>query len=107
MELRGEQVLLRVYLRSTDQYHFAPVYERVVQKAAAAKLAGATVLRGILGFGGGRVPAPFGVACGGQRAGDRGDGGYPGADRGVCGGGTGGGFWRRRGREGRAHAREL
>jgi len=55
MDLRGEQILLRIYLRSTDQYHLAPTYERIVQKAAAAKLAGATVLRGILGFGEGRI----------------------------------------------------
>ncbi len=55
MDLRGEQILLRIYLRSTDQFHLAPAYERIVQKAAAAKLAGATVLRGILGFGAGRI----------------------------------------------------
>lgn len=47
----GEKVLLRVYLRSSDLYHFSPVYERLVQEAAHRKLAGATVLRGIMGFG--------------------------------------------------------
>ncbi len=48
----GEQTLLRIYLRSTDQYRFTPVYERIVQQASHNKMAGATVLRGIMGFGG-------------------------------------------------------
>ena len=47
----GEQVLLRLYMRSADLYRFAPAYERVVQQAAKHKLAGVTVLRGIMGFG--------------------------------------------------------
>ena len=46
----GEKILLRVYLRSSDLYHFGPVYERLVQAASRQKLAGATVLRGIAGF---------------------------------------------------------
>lgn len=47
----GEKVLLRLYMRSADHYHFAPTYERVVQQAAKHKLSGVTVLRGIMGFG--------------------------------------------------------
>ena len=47
----GEKVLLRLYMRSADLYHFAPAYERVVQQAAKHKLSGVTVLRGIMGFG--------------------------------------------------------
>ena len=47
----GEQILLRVYLRATDQYHLRPVYEQVVDHAHRHGLAGATVLRGIYGFG--------------------------------------------------------
>lgn len=47
----GEKVLLRLYRRSADLYHFAPAYERVVQQASRCKLAGVTVLRGIMGFG--------------------------------------------------------
>ncbi len=47
----GEKVLLRLYMRSADICHFAPAYERVVQQAAKHKLAGVTVLRGIMGFG--------------------------------------------------------
>ncbi|MGC8625593.1 MAG: DUF190 domain-containing protein [Phycisphaerae bacterium] len=47
----GEKVLLRLYMRSAELYHFAPAYERVVQQAAQHKLAGVTVLRGIMGLG--------------------------------------------------------
>ncbi|NNM87178.1 MAG: DUF190 domain-containing protein [Phycisphaerae bacterium] len=46
----GEKILLRVYLRSSDLYHFSPIYERLVQAASRQRLAGATVLRGIMGF---------------------------------------------------------
>src|SRR5689334_22300262 len=52
MKLEGEQTLLRVYLRNTDkQGWFAPpVAESLVQRARRDGLAGATVLRGILGL---------------------------------------------------------
>ncbi len=51
MSLAGEQILLRAYLRSTDLHHFAPVYQRLVQQAGHYRLAGATVLAGIMGLG--------------------------------------------------------
>lgn len=47
----GEKVLLRIYMHSADMYHLAPAYERVMQQAEKHKLAGITVLRGIMGFG--------------------------------------------------------
>ncbi len=50
-KLNSERILLRLYMRSGDQSHFAPAYQRVIQQAAKQKLAGATVLRGIMGFG--------------------------------------------------------
>jgi hypothetical protein len=52
MKLEGEQVLLRVYLRNTDRHGWfsAPAAETLVQRARAAGLAGATVLRGIFGL---------------------------------------------------------
>lgn len=49
--LLGEQVLLRVYLLTTDSTHATPTYERLVQRASKFPLAGATVLKGIHGFG--------------------------------------------------------
>jgi len=46
-----EQVLLRIYLRSADRPPRTPTSERIVKAARAEKLAGATVLQGILGGG--------------------------------------------------------
>jgi uncharacterized protein len=51
MSLVGEQVLLRIYLQSADRAPHLPTYERIVTAARKEKLAGATVLRGILGAG--------------------------------------------------------
>ena len=61
MSLQGEQVLLRVYLRSADRTPHTPTDERLVKAARKAGLRGATVLRGILGFGhhGTAQPKPF------------------------------------------------
>ncbi len=52
MKLEGEQTLLRVYLRNTDRHHWfsAPAVDTLVQRAKAAGLAGATVLRGFFGL---------------------------------------------------------
>jgi len=47
----GEKVLLRAYLQSADRVPHIPTYERIIQAARKEKLAGATVLRGILGAG--------------------------------------------------------
>ncbi len=51
MSIASEQVLLRIYLQSTDRAPFTPSYQRIVQEARRQNLAGATVLRGILGAG--------------------------------------------------------
>jgi PII-like signaling protein len=52
MKLEGEQVLLRVYLRNTDRHGWfsPPAAEALVTHARRDGLAGATVLRGILGL---------------------------------------------------------
>lgn len=47
-------VLLRIYVNKTDQSGSQPVYEVIVERARRRGLAGATVLRGIMGFGAGR-----------------------------------------------------
>lgn len=44
-------VLLRIYLSETDRRHGAPLYERIVRRALELGLAGATVLRGPMGYG--------------------------------------------------------
>ncbi len=51
MSLQGEQVLLRAYLQSADRAPHTPTYERLVKAARKEGLAGATVIRGILGIG--------------------------------------------------------
>lgn len=52
MRLEGEQTLLRVYLRNTDKpgWFAPPAAEALVQRARRDGLAGATVLRGVLGL---------------------------------------------------------
>ena len=49
--MQGEHVLLRVFLQSADRAPRTPTYERIVAAARSEHLAGATVLRGILGLG--------------------------------------------------------
>jgi uncharacterized protein len=51
MKLPGEGVLLRIYIGESDQYGNTPLYEAIVLKARHLNLAGATVFRGIMGFG--------------------------------------------------------
>jgi PII-like signaling protein len=49
LEGRGER--LTIFVGETDQYHHRPLYTEIVERAQQAGLAGATVLRGIEGFG--------------------------------------------------------
>jgi PII-like signaling protein len=51
MKLEGEGFLLRIYLGEQDKWHHLPLYEAIVLKAREMGLAGATVLRGPMGFG--------------------------------------------------------
>jgi len=51
VKLEGEGVLLRVFLGELDRWHGAPLYQAIVLAAREAGLAGATVLRGPMGFG--------------------------------------------------------
>lgn len=51
MKLEGPALRLTVLVGETDQWHHHPVYTEIVGRAHAAGLAGATVLRGIEGFG--------------------------------------------------------
>jgi PII-like signaling protein len=48
-----EGLLVRIYLGESDLYEGRPVYERIVQEAHTLGLAGATVLRGMMGYGAG------------------------------------------------------
>jgi hypothetical protein len=51
MKLEGEAQLLRIFVGESDKWHGRPVYEAIVVKARELHLAGATVLRGPMGFG--------------------------------------------------------
>jgi len=43
--------LLRIFIGESDKYEGKPLYEWIVTQARSQGLAGATVLRGIMGFG--------------------------------------------------------
>jgi len=51
MEISGQAVLLRIFVGESDKLGHLPMYEAIVKKARDAGLAGATVLKGVLGFG--------------------------------------------------------
>src|SRR5881628_1808126 len=48
---RGERTLMRVFIGESDKYHGKPLYEVLLERFRAKGLAGATVLRGVAGFG--------------------------------------------------------
>jgi PII-like signaling protein len=49
--LVGERVLMRVHIGERDRYQGAPLHEAIVALLRERHLAGATVLRAIMGFG--------------------------------------------------------
>jgi len=51
MELPEDAVLLRIFLGEKDRCGSRPLYEAIVLKARELHMAGATVLRGPMGFG--------------------------------------------------------
>jgi PII-like signaling protein len=51
MRLPEEGMLLRVFIGESDKYHGKPLYEQIVLKARKLHCAGATVIKGIMGFG--------------------------------------------------------
>ncbi len=51
MEFEQDGCLLRIFIGESDRYKGRPLYEWLVEEARRQHLAGATVLRGIMGFG--------------------------------------------------------
>ena len=51
MKLFTEAKLLRVFIGESDKFEGRPLYQAIVERARLRELAGATVLRGYLGYG--------------------------------------------------------
>lgn len=51
MNLPDDAVLLRIFLGENDRFEHRPLYEAIVLRARERHMAGATVLRGPMGFG--------------------------------------------------------
>ncbi|MFQ5570715.1 MAG: DUF190 domain-containing protein [Rhodothermales bacterium] len=51
MKLPQEGLLLRIFIGETDTWKGKPLYEQIVLQTRALNMAGATVLRGSMGFG--------------------------------------------------------
>jgi len=51
MKIEGEGKLLRIFVGESDRWHGKPLYQAIVERVREEGLAGATVLRGIEGFG--------------------------------------------------------
>jgi len=49
--LEGEGKLLRLFIGESDTWHGRPLYQAIVERVREEGLAGATVVRGIEGFG--------------------------------------------------------
>jgi uncharacterized protein len=51
MKIPTEGKLLRIFIGEADRWHGKPLYQAIVEEARTRGLAGATVLKGFLGFG--------------------------------------------------------
>jgi PII-like signaling protein len=51
VRIEGDALLVRIYIGETDQWHGAPLYHAIVELLRERGIAGATVIRGIEGFG--------------------------------------------------------
>jgi hypothetical protein len=51
MQIPEQAMLLRIFIGENDSYEGQPLYEVIVLKAREMHLAGATVMRGPMGFG--------------------------------------------------------
>lgn len=54
-KLTGEQMLMRIFIGEGDRYEHTPLYEALMELLRHEGIAGATVLRGVCGFGAHRV----------------------------------------------------
>jgi len=50
-KLEGEQTLVRIFIGESDQWHHQPLWRALLERLRKEGFAGATVFRGIAGFG--------------------------------------------------------
>jgi uncharacterized protein len=50
-KFKGERTLMRIFIGESDKYQGRPLYQALLERLRAKGLAGATVLRGVAGFG--------------------------------------------------------
>ncbi|MBI5682856.1 MAG: DUF190 domain-containing protein [Deltaproteobacteria bacterium] len=50
-KMTGEQILMRIFIGEMDTYGRQPLYKAIIDLLREEKLAGATVFKGIAGFG--------------------------------------------------------
>jgi hypothetical protein len=48
---KGERTLMRIFIGESDKHHGQPLYQALLERLRERGLAGATVLRGVAGFG--------------------------------------------------------
>jgi PII-like signaling protein len=51
VKIEGSGLLVRIYIGESDSWHGRPLYQAIVERLRERGMAGATVLRGIEGFG--------------------------------------------------------
>ena len=51
MKIPAEGKLLRIFIGEQDKWHGQPLYEAIIHLAKKEKMAGATALKGFMGFG--------------------------------------------------------
>jgi len=54
-KFEGERTLMRIHIGESDKWHGKPLHEAIVELLRREKLSGATVLRGVAGYGGSSV----------------------------------------------------
>jgi hypothetical protein len=50
-KLEGERTLMRIHIGESDNWHGKPLHEAIVELLRKEKFSGATVLRGVAGYG--------------------------------------------------------
>jgi uncharacterized protein len=54
-KFEGERTLMRIHIGESDKWHGKPLYEAIVKMLRKEQFSGATVLRGVAGYGGSSV----------------------------------------------------